>query len=91
MTDDFLQPFRHRRIGEGHLGVGSGREAVLPAVRDIPVAVPASLALAFFCHFEIHLSQLHHFGGELGVTSDAVIHDNLSTGILCRRNLRFAE
>ena len=91
VADSFLEPLRHRRFREGDLGIDCGRETVFPAVRDVPVTVPAGFSLTVLCHLEIHLAQLDHFRGEFRVAADAVVHNDLGAGILGGWHLRFAE
>lgn len=56
----------------------------------IAVAIPAGFSLAFFRCLIVDLPGLYHGGIELGVTTYAVVHDDLCAGVFSHDGLSFA-
>ena len=59
----------------------------MTSVRHLTVTIPADLALSDFGHHIIHFARIDHRRIEAGVTTDAVVHDYLTTFFTCSRRL----
>ena len=55
------------------------------------MAIPASFSFTCLCHHIIDPSGLNQFGVQLLVATDAIVHDDLRTGILRHDNLWLAK